>query len=133
MGDQPVPRLRPEACFQDHAALDNPQTGKIMVDPGYVPDFQKITSIGLDGAGVTGEWSIRGEAVYIINRSFNIRQELWGYPSFPLPGTYHLNSIGVKKRLPSVWYRRRLPAFRGRSADHAGATGPHSGQAGNAL
>jgi hypothetical protein len=61
-----------------------------VIDPGYVPDFHKITSIGLDGAGVTGDWSIRAEAMYTINRHFNIRQELWGYPLLPLPGTYSL-------------------------------------------
>ena len=72
------------------------EDGKTVIDPGYVPDFHKITSIGFDGAGVTGDWSIRAEAMYSINRHFNIKQELWGYPLLPLPGTYPLKSNEVE-------------------------------------
>jgi hypothetical protein len=86
----------PKPVFETTKLSITRKAGKIMINPGYVPDFHKITSIGLDGAGVTGDWSIRGEAVYIINRTFNVRQELWGYPLLPLPGTYPLNSIEVK-------------------------------------
>lgn len=86
----------PKPVFRTTTLVIAPQTGKTMIDPGYVPDFHKITSIGLDGAAVRGDWSIRAEAAYFINRYFDIREELWGYPLLPLPGTYSLNSIEMK-------------------------------------
>jgi hypothetical protein len=47
---------------------------------GIIPSFQKITSIGLDTAMVTGDWSLRAETAYACNRVFTVRQELWGSP-----------------------------------------------------
>jgi hypothetical protein len=85
----------PKPVFKTTTFAIARKTGKTVIDPGYVPDFHKITSIGLDGAGVKGDWSLRAEAAYIINRSFNIREELWGYPLLPLPGAYSLNSIEI--------------------------------------
>jgi len=34
------------------------------IDPGFVPSFQKITSLGLDAAMVVGDWSLRSECVF---------------------------------------------------------------------
>jgi hypothetical protein len=64
------------------------------IDPGYVPDFHRITVIGLDAAVVKGDLSVRAELAYTFNRMLNIRRELWGYPAAPLPGVYSLNTIG---------------------------------------
>ncbi|MHB8773194.1 MAG: DUF1302 domain-containing protein [Syntrophales bacterium] len=86
----------PRPVFKTTTLVISRKAGKTEIDPGFVPDFHKITSIGLDGAGVAGDLSIRTEAVYTINRHFNIRQELWGYPLFPLPGAYPLKPIEVK-------------------------------------
>lgn len=44
---------------------------------GIVPSFHKITSIGLDSAMVTGDWSLRAETAYACNRVFTVRRELW--------------------------------------------------------
>ncbi|MDP3695865.1 MAG: hypothetical protein Q8R42_07115 [Desulfocapsaceae bacterium] len=44
---------------------------------GIVPSFHKITSIGLDTAMVTGDWSLRAETAYACNRAFTVRRELW--------------------------------------------------------
>jgi hypothetical protein len=46
--------------------------------PGITPTFHKITSIGLDTAMVSGDWSLRAETAYACNRVFTVRQELWG-------------------------------------------------------
>ena len=46
--------------------------------------------IGLDGAIVLGDWSLRAEAAWSFNRYFTIRQELWGYPAVPAPGIFPL-------------------------------------------
>ncbi|MBE0558994.1 MAG: hypothetical protein IH628_17335 [Proteobacteria bacterium] len=86
----------PKPVFKTTTLAIARKDGKFAIDPGYVPDFHRITSIGLDGAGVTGDWSIRAEAMYSINRHFNIRQELWGYPLLPLPGTYPLKPNEVE-------------------------------------
>jgi hypothetical protein len=69
----------------------NPQPGKVLVDPGYVPDFHKMTSIGMDAAAVKGDCSLRAETAYSFNRWFNTRQELWGYPPTPGPGVFPLD------------------------------------------
>ena len=61
------------------------------VDPGFVPDFHKITSIGVDAAAVKGNLSLRAEAAYARGRVFNTKYELWGYPANPGLGTYPLN------------------------------------------
>ena len=63
----------------------------VLVDPGFVPDFHKITSIGGDAAMVIGNLSLRAEAAYARGRMFNTKYELWGYPSNPTVGTYPLN------------------------------------------
>lgn len=63
----------------------------VLIDPGYVPDFHRITSLGMDAALVKGDWSIRAEAAYAFGRYFNIQRELWGYPVIPAPGPNPLN------------------------------------------
>jgi hypothetical protein len=60
------------------------------IDPGYQPDFHKMTSVGIDAATVAGEWSLRGEAAYSVGRYFNTRWDLWGYPLTIAPGIYPL-------------------------------------------
>jgi hypothetical protein len=84
---------RPE--FKTTTLVVTPLPGKTLIDPGYVPAFHRVTAIGLDGAAVTGDWSVRAEAAYTFNRYFNIRPELWGYPSPPFPPVTPLNSIEV--------------------------------------
>jgi len=64
------------------------------IDPGYVPSFHRITSLGVDAASVRGDWSIRAEAAYTFNRFFNVRPELWGYPLVPV--TKILNPIEIE-------------------------------------
>jgi hypothetical protein len=81
----------PRPVLRTTALVVTPLPGKLLVDPGYVPDFHKMTSIGADAATVMGDWSLRGEIAYALNRRFNIRQELWGYPAFLQPGVYPLN------------------------------------------
>lgn len=81
----------PRPVFRTTALVVAPLPGKILVDPGYVPAFHKMTSIGADAATVLGDWSLRGEIAYAPSRRFNIRQELWGYPSTLQPGVYPLN------------------------------------------
>jgi hypothetical protein len=82
----------PKPVYRSTAFIVTPE----YIDPGYVPSFHKITSIGFDAAAVTGGWSIRAEAAYTENRRFNIKRELWGYPAVPLPGTYPLNPVEVE-------------------------------------
>jgi len=65
--------------------------GKIVVDPGIVPDFHKMSSIGGDAAVVIGNWSLRAEAAYAIGRYFNTTFEQWGYPTVPAFGIFPLN------------------------------------------
>ncbi len=62
--------------FKTKALVITPPT----IDPGYVPDFHRITVLGLDAAAVEGELSLRAEIAYSSNRYLNIRKELWGYP-----------------------------------------------------
>jgi hypothetical protein len=71
-------------------------TPTFAIDPGYVPDFHRITVIGLDAAIVHGDLSLRAEIAYSFNRMLNIRRELWGYPATLSPGVYPLNTIGQK-------------------------------------
>jgi hypothetical protein len=68
-----------------------PGAGKIIVDPGAAADFHKMSSIGVDGAFVKGNWSLRAEASYAIGRYFNTNVELWGYPTVPAFGVFPLN------------------------------------------
>lgn len=86
----------PRPVFKATALVITPANGTFVIDPGYVPDFHKITSVGVDAATVAGEWSLRGEASYTMGRYFNSRLELWGYPSIPAPGRYALNPIEHK-------------------------------------
>jgi len=86
----------PRPVFKTTALVITPRAGGVLIDPGYVPDFHRITSIGLDAATVKGDWSLRTEVAYSFNRWFNIRHELWGYPSTPAPGVYLLNPIEHK-------------------------------------
>jgi hypothetical protein len=71
--------------------------GKIIVDPGYEPDFHKFSSIGIDTAGVRGDWSLRVEAAYSFGRYFNTRWERWGYPSTLLPRRYVLEPNEIER------------------------------------
>jgi hypothetical protein len=68
-----------------------------VIDPGYVPDFHKISVIGTDAAAVRGDLSIRAEAAYTANRYLNIRKDLWGYPSVPSLGITVLNPAELKR------------------------------------
>ena len=86
----------PRPVFRTTALAIVPQGGTVLIDPGYVPDFHRISVIGLDAAAVKGGLSIRVEAAYNFNRYLNIRRELWGYPSVPSPGIYPLNPIEQK-------------------------------------
>jgi hypothetical protein len=72
------------------------QPTSVIIDPGYVPDFHRISVIGLDAAAVRGDLSIRAETAYSFNRYLNVSQDLWGYPAFPFPGSYPLNPIEQK-------------------------------------
>ncbi len=83
----------PRPVFKTTTLIINPQPGTFLIDPGYVPDFHQISVLGLDAAAVRGDWSLRLEAAYTVKRYFNIRRELWGYPSVPAPGIFPLNSI----------------------------------------
>lgn len=80
----------PRPVFKTTALAITPQSGRILINPGYVPDFHKTTSIGLDAATIMGDWSLRAEAAYAFDRFFNTRQELWGYPAVPAPGVFPL-------------------------------------------
>jgi len=86
----------PRPVFKTTALSIQPQAGKIVIDPGFVPDFHKTTVLGLDGAMILGDWSLRAEAAWTFNRPFMTRQELWGYPSIPAPGIFPLRPNRVK-------------------------------------
>ncbi len=81
----------PRPVFKTTALTIIPQGGTAIIDPGYVPDFHRSSVIGADAAAVRGDLSIRAEAAYSLNRFFNIRRELWGYPAAPVPGINPLN------------------------------------------
>ncbi|MEE9912588.1 MAG: hypothetical protein K4571_12795 [Deltaproteobacteria bacterium] len=81
----------PRPVFKATELLIAPVSGKIVVDPGAVPDFHKMSSFGADAAIVLGDWSLRAEAAYAVGRYFNTTVELWGYPTIPAFGTYILN------------------------------------------
>ena len=87
--------LRP--IFRTTSMSISRQSDKVVIGPGFVPSFHKITSLGVDAAAVSGDWSFRAEAAYTFNRFYNIRQELWGYPQFLQSGTIPLNSIEIKR------------------------------------
>ena len=67
------------------------------IDPGFVPAFHKITTLGTDGAAIIGDWALRGEAAYTAGRVFNIRPELWGYPQTLTPGTTPLPPVELTR------------------------------------
>ncbi len=81
----------PRPVFKTTALVIVPQGTSILIDPGYVPDFHRISVFGTDAAVVRGDLSIRAEAAYTIDRYHNIRRELWGYPAVPTPGINPLN------------------------------------------
>ncbi|HTG00332.1 MAG TPA: DUF1302 family protein, partial [Nitrospirota bacterium] len=70
-----------------------PQGSSVTIDPGYVPDFHRMSSVGMDAAVVRGDLSIRAEARYAFHRYLNIRHELWGYPAVLTPGIHPLSAI----------------------------------------
>ncbi|HWR72049.1 MAG TPA: hypothetical protein VN604_02660 [Nitrospirota bacterium] len=86
----------PRPVFRSTSFTVTPLGDKLLIDPGFVPDFHRITSLGLDGALVLGDLSIRADAAYSWNRFFNVRTELWGYPALPLPGVYPLNPAEIE-------------------------------------
>ncbi len=86
----------PRPVFKTTALTILPQAGSFIIDPGYVPDFHRISVIGFDAAAVRGDLSLRAEAAFSFNRYLNIRHELWGYPAVPGPGINPLNPIEQK-------------------------------------
>ena len=87
----------PKPVFKTTALSIIPQGGAMVIDPGYVPDFHKISVVGLDAAAVKGDLSIRAETAYSFHRYLNIRRELWGYPAVPSPGILPLNPVIEQK------------------------------------
>ncbi len=81
----------PRPVFRTTALTIIPAGTSTFIDPGYVPDFHRITTAGVDAAAVRGDLSLRAECAYTFNRVLNIRRELWGYPSVPSPGVNPLN------------------------------------------
>jgi hypothetical protein len=86
----------PRPVFRATALRVEEDRGKLVIDPGYVPDFHPITTLGLDADTVYGAWSVRAEAAYTVNRYFNLRPEEWGYPSTLALGTSPLKEIEAK-------------------------------------
>ena len=78
----------PRPVFKTTALNISPS---FVIDPGYLPDFHRITVAGLDAAAVVDDLSLRMEIAYSSNRYLNIRRELWGYPAAPIPGINTLN------------------------------------------
>jgi hypothetical protein len=70
---------------------------KLLIDPGSIPSFTQITTIGADAATVVGDLSLRAEAAYTSGRPFNVRQEFWGYPETLAPGVYSLNPAKIER------------------------------------
>ena len=87
----------PRPVFRTTALTILPVGGSILIDPGYVPAFHKISSAGVDAAVVHGDLSLRAEAAYSFNRYMNIRRELWGYPAVLSPGIRPLNPVIEQK------------------------------------
>src|SRR5512144_261954 len=87
----------PRPVFRTTVLSIIPQSGAIIIDPGYVPDFHRIDVIGMDAAAVRGDLSLRSEIALNMNRYLNIDRSLWGYPAVPSPGTHALNSIQLKR------------------------------------
>lgn len=87
----------PRPVFKTTALRVAESNGGLRVDPGLVPAFHKITALGMDGAMVAGDWSLRAEAAFTVNRVFDLRPELWGYPPTPTPGVTPLPAIEVRR------------------------------------
>lgn len=87
----------PRPVFKTTALRISAANGETSIDPGLVPSFHRITSLGLDGAMVLGDWSLRGEAAATFNRGFNLRPELWGYPAHPAAGVTELPDIDINR------------------------------------
>ena len=87
----------PRPVFKTTTLTITQSGDKLVIDPGFTPSFHSITSIGADGAMVVGDWSLRAETAFTVGRTFNIRQELWGYPEVFDPGEYTLNPVEVKR------------------------------------
>jgi hypothetical protein len=87
----------PRPVFKTTALRVTRSGGRVLIDPGFVPSFHKITSIGVDGAAVKGDWSLRGEAAYAFGRVLNVRQELWGYPDALVVGVTPLNPVEIRR------------------------------------
>jgi hypothetical protein len=81
----------PRPIFRTTALTIIPIGTATFINPGYVPDFHRITTAGLDAAAVRGDLSLRAELAYTVNRPVNIRRELWGYQPDPTPGVNPLN------------------------------------------
>ena len=87
--------LRP--VFKTTSLDMTPKDDRVVIDPGFVPSFHKITSLGVDAAAVSGDWSFRTETAYTFNRFHNVRRELWGYPTTPVFGVTLLSPIEVRR------------------------------------
>jgi hypothetical protein len=87
----------PRPVFKTTALRVTESRGELLIDPGFVPSFHRITSMGMDGAWAKGDWSLRGEAAYAFGRFFNVRRELWGYPDVLAPGVTPLNPVEVER------------------------------------
>lgn len=87
----------PRPVFRTTALRVTKSQGELLIDPGFVPSFHKITSIGMDAAAVKGDWSLRGEGAYAFGRVFDVRQELWGYPDVLVQGVTPLNSVELQR------------------------------------
>ena len=87
----------PHPVFKTTVLQVSGANGETSIDPGLVPAFHRITSFGLDGAVVLGDWSLRGEAAATLNRGFNLQPELWGYPAHPATGVTQLPDIELTR------------------------------------
>ncbi|MBN1664329.1 MAG: hypothetical protein JW943_12075 [Deltaproteobacteria bacterium] len=86
----------PRPVFKATELVISQVSDKILVDPGGVPDFHKMSSIGIDAATDKGNVSLRAEAAYAVGRYFNTKSELWGYPSGFAFGVHKLNPVEHK-------------------------------------
>ena len=60
----------PRPVFKTTTLIINPQPDRVLIDPGFVPDFHRISVFGMDAATVQGDWSLRFETSYTFNRLF---------------------------------------------------------------
>lgn len=87
----------PRPVFQATTLTVTQAGDRMLVDPGLIPSFHKITTLGADGAAILGDLSLRAEAAYTLGRNFNLRQELWGFPTTLAPGVFPLNPVEVAR------------------------------------